>query len=193
MSERRYLRDLPTFAFAFVGLIVGHLLSYLIAIPDPTRRATVLADSGHAYLHLAGDVAVILGFAAAVTVGLRAVAARDATDRSSAARFAWRLGSLQAGAFIAMELGERLVSGGTFGELFADHLFGIGIVVQLVIAAAGALLLRLIGRVAVRIADALAPPPRRRPARTLWVRPGSSRSPRPAFAGTVSTRAPPLP
>jgi hypothetical protein len=192
MSERPYLRDLPKFAFAFVGLIVGHLLSYLIAIPDPTRRATVLADSGHAYLHLAGDVAVIIGFAAAVTVGLHAVAGRDATDRSSTARLAWRLGALQAGAFIAMELGERLVSGGDFGELFADHLFGIGIVVQLVIAAAGALLLRLIGRVAVRIADALARPPRRRPAGPLWVGPGSSTRPRLAVAGNISARAPPL-
>jgi hypothetical protein len=192
MSERRYLRDLPTFAFAFVGLILGHLLSYLIAIPDPARRAVVLADSGHAYLHLAGDMAAILGFAAAVTVGLRAVTGRDATDLPSAARLTWRLGALQAGAFIAMELGERLVSGGGFGELFADHLLGIGIVVQLVIAAAGALLLRLIGRVAIQIADALARPPRR-PAGTLWLGQTAPRCLRPAVAETVSARAPPLP
>ena len=193
MSERRHLRDLPTFAFAFVGLIVGHLLSYLIAIPDPARRAVVLAHSGHAYLHLAGDVAVILGFAAAVTVGLRAMAERDATDRSSTARLALRLGALQAVAFIAMELGERLVSGSGFGELFADHLFGIGIVVQLVIAGVGALLLRWIERVAVQIADALARSPRRRAAGTLVVRRTSPRSPRPAFTGAIWARAPPLP
>jgi hypothetical protein len=192
MSERRHLRDFPTFAFAFVGLFVGHLLSYVIAIPDTARRAIVLAHSGHAYLHLAGDVAVILGFAAAVTVGLRAVTTRDAPHRSSTARLALRLGALQAGAFIAMELGERLVSGTGFGELFADHLFGIGIVVQLGIAAIGAFLLRWIGRVAVRIADALTPPPRR-PAGTLRHRRTSSRRPRPAFAGIVSARAPPLP
>jgi hypothetical protein len=194
MSERRHLHDLPAFGFAFVGLIVGHLLSYLIAIPDPARRAVVLTQSGHAYLHLAGDVAVVLSLAAAVTVGLRAVAGRDATDLPSTANLAWRLGALQAGAFIAMELGERLLSGGGFGELFADHLFGIGIVVQLAIAAVGAVLLRWIGRVAVRIVDALARPPRRRPAgTTLWLRPGSSPRPRPAFAGIFSARAPPLP
>ena len=193
MSEHPRLRDIPTFAFAFVGLIVGHLLSYLIAIPDPTRRASVLAQSGHAYLHIAGDVAVILGFAAAVTVGLRAVAGRDATVRSSTAYLAWRLGALQAMAFIAMELGERLVSGSGFGELFADHLFGLGIVVQLVIAAAGALLLRWIGRVAVGIADALARPPRRRTAGTLMVQQTSPGRPRPAFAGAIWARAPPLP
>jgi len=192
MSEQRHLRDLPTFAFAFVGLIVGHLLSYLIAIPDPARRAVVLAHSGHAYLHLAGDVAVILGFASAVTVGLRATAERDATDRSSAARLALRLGALQAGAFIAMELGERLVSGIGFGELFADHLFGIGIVVQLAIAGVGALLLRWIGRVAVRIVEALARPPRLRPAGTRLLRRTSSRRPRFAFAASISARAPPL-
>ena len=193
MSERLHLRNLPAFCFAFVGLIVGHLLSYLIAIPDPARRAAVLAQSGHTYLHLAGDMAVVLGSAAAVTVGLRAMARRDATGLPSAAHLAWRLGALQAGAFIAMELGERLASGGGFGELFADHLFGIGIVGQLGIAGVGALLLRWIGRVALRIADALARPSRRRPASTLWVRPGSSRSPRLAFAGIVSARAPPLP
>jgi hypothetical protein len=193
MSERRHLRDLPTFAFAFVGLIVGHLLSYLIAIPDPARRATVLAHSGHAYLHLAGDVAVILGFAAAVTVGLRAMAERDATDRSSTACLALRLGALQAGALIAMELGERLVSGTGFGELFADHLFGIGIVMQLAIATVGALLLRWIGRVAVRIAEGLARPPRLRPAGTLWLPRTSFLRPRLAFAASISARAPPLP
>jgi hypothetical protein len=193
MSERRHLRDLPAFAFAFVGLIVGHLLSYLIAIPNPTQRALVLAQSGHSYLHLAGDVAVVLAFAAAVTVGLRAMAERDATARSSTARLAFRLGAFQAGAFIAMELGERLVSGTGFGELFADHLFGIGIVVQLVIASVGALLLRWLGRVAVRIAAVLGRSPLRRPAGSTWVRPGSARAPRRAFAGIVAARAPPLP
>jgi hypothetical protein len=193
MSERGHLRDVPTFAFASVGLIVGHFLSYLIAIPDPARRAVVLAQSGHAYLHLAGDVAVIMGFAAAVTVGLRAVTGRGGKGLPSTAHVAWRLGALQAGAFIAMELGERLVTGGGFGELFADHVFGIGIIVQLAIAAIGALLLQWIARLAVRIVDALSRTPRRRSVGSLWVRRPSSRIPRPAFAGIVSARAPPLP
>jgi hypothetical protein len=193
MRDRSHLREFPAFAFAFVGLIVGHLLSYLIAIPDPARRTLVLAHSGHAYLHLAGDVAVVLAFAAAVAVGLRAVNVRDEADPSPTAHLAWRLGSLQAGAFIAMELGERLVSGSGFGGLFNSPLFGIGIVVQVGIAAIGAILLRWIWRVAVRIADALVRPPRRRPAGTLWVRPASSRNPRPALAGTLSARGPPLP
>jgi hypothetical protein len=193
MSERCHLRDLPTFCFAFVGLIAGHLLSYLIAIPDAARRDAVLAESGHAYLHLAGDVAVVLAFAAVVTVGLRAAAGRGSTEPPSGVRLAWRLGALQAGAFVAMELGERLASGTGLGELFTDHLFGIGIVVQLVIASLGALLLRWLGRVAVRIAAVLACLPRRRPAGITWGRPGSTRAPRRAFAGIVTARAPPLP
>jgi hypothetical protein len=193
MSDRRQLRDLPTFCFAFVGLIVGHLLSYLIAIPDAARRDAVLAETGHAYLHVAGDIAVVLAFAAVVTVGLRAVAERNATEVPSGFRLAWRLGALQASAFVAMEVGERLVSGAGLGELFADHLFATGIVVQLVIAAIGTLLLRWLGRVAVRIAAVLARSRRLRPTRTTWVRPGSARPPRPAFAGNVSARAPPLP
>ena len=193
MSDRRRLRDLPTFCFAFVGLIVGHLLSYLIAIPDAARRGALLAASGHAYLHLAGDIAVVLAFAAVVTVALRAASGRGGTELPSGLRLVWRLGALQAGAFVAMEVGERLVSGAGLGELFADHLFATGVVVQLVIASLGALLLRWLGRVAVRIAAVLARPRRRRPAGTIWVRPGSARPPRPAFAGIVSARAPPLP
>jgi hypothetical protein len=193
MSERRRLRDLPAFCFAFVGLIAGHLLSYLIAIPDAARRDAVLAATGHAYLHLAGDVAVVLAFAAVVAVGLRAVAERGARELPSGLRLAWHLGALQAGAFVAMEVGERLVSGAGLGELFADHLFGIGIVMQLVIASFGALLLRWLGRVAGRIAAVLARSHRRRPAGTIWVRPGSARAPRLAFAGIDSARAPPLP
>jgi hypothetical protein len=193
MSPQSRLRDLHVFAFAFVGLIAGHLLSYLIAIPDPTKRALVLAQSGHSYLHIAGDLAVILGFAAVVTAGLRALAGRDARDLPSTARLAWRLGALQAGAFIAMELGERLVSGSGFGDLLADHLFGIGIIVQLGIAAIGALLLRWIASIAVRIVDALSRTPRRRSVGTRWVQRPFSRIPRSAFAGIVSARAPPLP
>lgn len=193
MSDRRHLRELPTFCFAFVGLIVGHLLSYFIAIPNAARRGVVLAETGHAYLHLAGDIAVVLAFAAVVTGALRAVADRGATDLPSGLRFAWRLGALQAGAFVAMEVGERLVSGAGLEELFADHLFGTGIAVQLVIAALGTLLLRWLGRVAVRIAAVLARSPRRRAAGTIWVRPGSVRAPQPAFAGIVSARAPPRP
>jgi hypothetical protein len=92
-----------------------------------------------------------------------------------------------------MEFGERLVSGTGFGELFTDHLFGIGIVVQLVIASVGAHLLRWLGRVVVRIAAALARSPLRRPAGTTWIRPGSALAPRRAFAGIVTARAPPLP
>lgn len=193
MPDRGHERDWPACAFVFVGLVVGHFLSYLIAMPDPARRALVLASTGHGYLHLAGDLAVILGFAAAVTVGLRAVDGREETEHSSTARLAWRLGSLQAGAFVAMELGERLVSGSGVGELFNSPLFGIGIVVQIGIAAIGAVLLRWIWRVAVRIADALVRPPRRRPAGMVWVRAASSRNLRPAFAGTLSARGPPLP
>lgn len=193
MSESRHLRDLPTFCFAFLGLIVGHLLSYLIAIPDAARRAVVLAETGHDYLHLAGDVALVLAFAAVVTVALRAASGRGATELPSGVRLAWRLGALQAGAFVAMEVAERLVSGAGLVELFADHLFATGIVVQLVIASAGVLLLRWLGRVAVRIAAALGRSRRRRPAGTIWVRPGSAGLPRPVFAGIVSARAPPLP
>jgi hypothetical protein len=193
MSERRRLRDLPALCFAFVGLIAGHLLSYLIAIPDAARRDAVLAETGHAYLHLAGDVAIVLAFASVVTVGLRAVAERGARELPSGLRLAWRLGALQAGAFVAMEVGERLVNGARLGELFADHLFGIGIVLQLVIASFGALLLRWLGRIVVRIAAVLARSRRRRPSGTIWIRSGSARAPRLALAGIDSARAPPLP
>jgi hypothetical protein len=193
LREREHLKDWPAFAFVAAGLVVGHFLSYLIAIPDPARRARVLAHTGHAYLHLAGDIAVILGFAAVVTAGLQALNRRDAGARSSTRHLAWRLGALQAGAFITMELGERITSHGALGELFTDHLLGIGVIVQLGVAAIGALLLRWIGRAAVRMADALASRPRRRPASFHWAPRTSTPRSRLAFAGTVSARAPPLP
>lgn len=192
MSARARLRDFPVFAFAFAGLIVGHLLSYAIAIPDPARRALVLARSGHAYLHLAGDVAVIVGFAAFVTVALRATI-EGAVARASAARLASRLGAVQAGAFIVMELGERVLTGGGFGDLGGDHLFAVGIVVQLAIAGIGALLLRWLVRAVARMAEALARAPRRRPIGASWGLVTTSLIPRPALAGTIAARAPPFP
>jgi hypothetical protein len=193
MREREDLRDWPAFAFAAVGLVIGHFLSYLIAIPDPARRANVLAHTGHAYLHLAGDIAVILGFAAVVTVGLRALNRRAAGGHSSPAHLGWRLGALQAGAFIAMELSERIASHGGLGELFTDHVLGIGVIVQLGVAAIGALLLRWIGRAAVRMTDALATRARRRPAGFHWIPRTSPPKPRLVIAGVVSARGPPLP
>ena len=57
-------------------------------------------------------------------------------------------GAVQTGAFVAMEVGERLLSGAPLHDLTHGSLLVIGLAVQLVVATAGAALLRLTDRTA---------------------------------------------
>ena len=57
IPSRSTLRGLPVFGFALAGLLVGHTLSYALALPDPLHRDLALEQTGHGYLPLAGQVA----------------------------------------------------------------------------------------------------------------------------------------
>jgi hypothetical protein len=50
VREGPRLRGFPIFGTAAAGLVLGHALAYLIAIPDPHQRVFALQRTGHAYL-----------------------------------------------------------------------------------------------------------------------------------------------
>jgi hypothetical protein len=179
------------FAFAVGGLLVGHAISYLIAVPDPYHRDLVLARTGHGYLPTVAELALVMVLAAAASVVGRTLR-RGAGPEPSFASIAVRLAALQVVAFAGQEVTERLVAHVPLAELMRDHVLVIGLVTQVVVAVLGALILGLLSRAAATVAEIVR-------SRSTWPRPtlvafvaGSTiaRPPRPAI-GAIAARAPP--
>ena len=172
MREAPRLRGLPTFGLAMAGLVLGHVLAYLIAVPDPHQRAFVLQRTGHDYLPALAEAALVLALAGIAAVVIRAFApgARGGSERFS--RLAGRLTLVQVLAFGGLEVVERIVAGAPLPHLASDHILVVGMAVQVVVAVAGAVPLPRTGAV-VALAG------------TTW-------SPGPATFGSIgNVRAPP--
>jgi hypothetical protein len=149
---------LPTAGMAAAGVVLGHWLTYFIAIPKPFVRTDVLARSGHGYWLFAVQLAVVLGVVAVgalVLSQVRSLAEGLPPEHDRFARSAFRLAALQVAAFTAMEVVERLLAGASVAGMFQHHLFVFGLTIQLFVAVAGALILRWFGRTAVRIVQGL--------------------------------------
>lgn len=141
---------------AVVGTLAAHFVDYYIFAPDPQHRAALLHATGHSYLSHLIPLAVLSGVLAAATTIWRASArARDLSDERP--RFlpcATVLAAAQVCGFALLEIGERLFSGAGF-ELAWPQLFAIGILVQIVVAVAGAILFILLDRGAQKVAALL--------------------------------------
>lgn len=144
-----------TAGWATIGLLVGHVAAYDVVYPDAHVHATALEASGHGWLVAMGPTLVIsfLAVIAAALVGARSQGARVARFRT--------LAVVQAGAFVAIEVGERLATGRSpmdVGHELVDHGFWLilvtGVVCQVITAWLGSAASRGIAR-----ATASAPPP----------------------------------
>jgi hypothetical protein len=136
-----------TLGVAGAGLVLGHWLAYSIVSPHATVRDEMLAASGHGYLPYAIQVATLAGVTAIVALFVAQLARRQATPRSFHSDLAG-LAALQSVAFVAMEAGERLLTGASLHDLTHTPLLAIGLTVQIGLAVAGALTLRLTQRAA---------------------------------------------
>ena len=180
------------FGTAAAGLVLGHALAYLIAIPDPHQRVFALQRTGHAYLPALDQAVLMLVVAGIAAVVVRAFAhpVDGATDRFG--RLATVLVVAQTCAFAAQEVLERLVSGAPLGDLVHDHILVSGMLVQIAVAIVAAGILWLFARTATRLAATVAtrvPLPR---TRAVFALPVTARRPHaPAFATAGSVRAPP--
>ena len=138
-------RRLPLWFSVPAGVLAAHAVAYLIAFPDASQRSAILAATGHGYVRNAGLVAIV-GAAVALTLA----AARGFETRWWDA--ALRVAALQTGAFIAVEMLERVAVGlGPFAGLARIAL--IGTFVQLAMAAVVATALKLANRAGRTIAD----------------------------------------
>src|SRR5215216_5982427 len=111
------LRDASTFAFAVAGLMLGHALAYVLALPDPYHRDIVLARTGHDYLPAATQLALIFAFAAVATAAAQGILERREAPPHCFHALAVRLVLVQVSAFVGQEFVERLVSGAPLAEL----------------------------------------------------------------------------
>lgn len=180
--------------FAVAGLLLGHTLSYLLAVPDPSHRDVVLRTTGHAYLPAAAQLAVLLLLAGVAAIVVRSWSGRREAAGERCASLAGLLAGIQATAFVGQEILERLISRSPLSELVHDHVLVTGVGVQILIALIGAALLRWLARTTERIADLVASsaaPPRPALLVPLTVRSGAPRGR--LLPGGPSVRAPPSP
>ncbi len=180
--------SLVIFGWAIVGLLIGHVAAYDLVYPDGHVHAQVLDATGHQWLWLL-EPSLVLGVLIAAIAGL--VGSRSGHPREI--RFRW-LAGIQIGAFLGIELLERLGHGTTLPDIaheFTDH----GLWLVLLIGIGAQLLTAWLGSAASRsIADvaAVTPSPQRSPVarphliRTVADEPMTLRLPR-----AHGSRAPP--
>ena len=174
------------------GLALGHVLAYLIAVPDPHHRAFVLQQTGHEYLPAMAEAALVLGLAGIAAVVIRAFAPGPRGGSEPLWRLSGRLALVQVLAFGGLEVVERIVAGAPLRHLASDHILLIGMAVQVVIAVAAAAFLRWLARTSTKLAETIslrAPLPR---AGAVVALASSSWSPGTSASGSVgNVRAPP--
>jgi hypothetical protein len=183
-------------AAALAGLVLGHLLDYLIVVRDPHVRRAILHLTGHGYLASGSALAVVAAGAALVAAvgrGLRS----GAHGRDQGLR--WRglaagLALTQTAGFVTLEVGERLVAGAPLGDLAHSLTLPLGIALQALLAAVAAFVLLLAERGGRAIATRLGRrqmAPRRQDVPRLV---SQEVPPRDRLAlGSLSRRGPPAP
>lgn len=189
MTGSSRLRGIVLFAMAAVGLVGGHVLGYMVLAPDARQRGALLSRTGHWYFSKAFALAV----AAAIVAGVASALLGAARGRLEGRRtMALRLAGLQVLSFVVLEVTERLLAGGSLGELLGPVL-AIGIPLQVLVAALGVLVLALVaGTVAAAVRAFGRPWPRVAAAR-VYPRPTDRSVPRRIFSHAREIRGPPLP
>jgi hypothetical protein len=197
MRWRRVAHRLPLTGVAVAGAVVGHMVAYVLAAPEPTVRVALLGATGHAYWNVAIAAAVVLGLASVATTlrrrfraGLLANRPRPSEDRLG--RVAGQLAGLQLAIYLVQETLERLEAGIAPHALLDGRLLVTGVVVQSVIALVLAGLLMLAGRAAEAMGRALRRCPRDLEPAGPPVVDLVAAWPSRLLAGGLGSRAPPL-
>lgn len=143
----RVLRRVGAGLWAAAGLLVGHELAYRFLYLDAEERAHALAHSGHGWTALLGPlVALFVAGATAATVAQALYTRSASSTRRRIVAFAVQV-SFQLGAFMLLEVGERVAHGWSIEQLqhdlFGHHgivLLAVGAVIQIICALGAAML-----------------------------------------------------
>lgn len=153
------LRAVALLAVASTGLMAGHSLTYLKLAPSHGVRTALLGITGHSYL----DNLLAFGPAMALMSALYWLAAGAMKSRSrlpSLAGTAAALALIQTLGFAGQEVLERLLSGAPLHDLGSVLLLGIPL--QLIVAALGALLVTALHKAGRKLGALLGGPQARR-------------------------------
>jgi len=119
------------------GVMIGHAVAYLIAVPDPAERAVVLAASGHGWWTL-GTVAGPALAATGALLFLVAVLRRPpdgGTFRRELSRWLGpRLAACQLSLFVVIETAERVVVGHPLWGNLYHEIIEHGALAQVIVA-----------------------------------------------------------
>ncbi len=138
-------------ALAVAGVAIGHLLVYAAVLPDAAVRDAFLARTGHGYFPAFVDAAVTIGAVALMGSVLGSLVRSSSPAARPRALFV-RLAVAQSASFVVLEAVERLVSGSSFADLVHGDLLA-GIAVQVLVAAAIALVASILRRAVQRAAS----------------------------------------
>src|SRR6266511_4314610 len=89
MRERRAYRGAPLFGTAAAGMVLGHWVSYRLAVPDPRLRHHVLIATGHGQFALVAKMAVALALAGAGVLVARHLGRRPPERARGVHAFGW--------------------------------------------------------------------------------------------------------
>jgi len=197
MRWRRLAHRLPLTGVAVAGAVVGHMLAYLLAVPEPSARVALLGATGHAYWTAAIAAASVLGLASVATTVLRQFRAGLLRNRpppgQSVGRLAAQLAVFQLAIYLVQEVLERLEAGVPLQALLDGHLLVVGVAVQVAITVGLAVLLAAAGRVAEAAGRALRRSPPRPGPVGVRVVDLVAVSPSRLLAAGLGSRAPPRP
>jgi hypothetical protein len=134
------------------GLMLGHTLSYLIAVPDPHQRQFVLEQTGHGYMPALTQVTLMVAVAAVAALVARAFGRR--TDQTETFHGVARtLAVVQVCALVGQEVLERLVAHVPLHTLGHDQVLLTGVAMQVAIAIVAARVLLWVARAAAHLAQ----------------------------------------
>lgn len=145
---------------AVAGVVVAHVVDYMVLFPHAGQRIGHLDATGHAYWPVAVSAA-----AGAAAVALLLAGARGALRLEGATVGFRGLVLWQAGAFALMEVSERLVAGIDVSTLLHSPEIWFGLLLQLPVAWLVTRVLGAVERVAARIVRSVRATRRRPPAR----------------------------
>lgn len=147
MSARRRL---ATLGVAVGGVLAGHWLTYLAVVPVAGSRAALLHDTGHAYLGLANDLALVSALAAMATMFIGQLTHPEPSGQLRG--LTARVVRFQVSAFVLMEVLERVTAGSPLAGLIHTGILPMGIAVQVGIGCLAASAIRWLLRTADRVA-----------------------------------------
>jgi hypothetical protein len=151
MDRRRTPTGPLLLGTAWAGAVAGHTLTYLLTVPQAAARDALLASTGHNYWTAAVAVALVLGLASAAGVVVRhfrgGLHGEATIGPEGVRRLAGRLAALQVAIFLLQEILERFEAGAPLTGVRTARLLLVGVLVQILVAAALAIALFLLARV----------------------------------------------